>query len=74
MVMAQPAEPATEAFERALAEERLRSTRLLSTFRFQSVTAFLALMMLFRLTVTDWVPPPLGLLAGYWVAAASSGG
>lgn len=65
MATVQPAEPAAEAFERALAEERLRSTRQLSAFRFQGVTAFLALMMLFRLAVTDWVPPPLGLFAGY---------
>jgi adenylate cyclase len=69
MVMAKPAEPATEAFERALAEERLRSTRQLSGFRFLAVTAFLALMMLFRLTITGWVSPPLGLFTGYWVAA-----
>jgi len=69
MAMAQPAEPATEAFERALAEERLRSTRQLSAFRFQGVSAFLALMILFHLTVTGWVSPPLGLFAGYWVAA-----
>jgi adenylate cyclase len=69
MAMAQPEEPTTEAFERALAEERLRSTRQLSAFRFQGVTAFLAFMVLFHLTVPAWISPPLWLFAGYWVAA-----
>jgi class 3 adenylate cyclase len=64
-------DPVAEAFDRALAEERLRSTRQINLFRFQGVTAVLAMMTIFRLVITGWVPPPLRLLAAYWVAAGA---
>ena len=41
--MAQPREPVSETFEHALAEERLRNTRQLNLFRFQSLTIFFVL-------------------------------
>ena len=65
-----PPDPAAVAFERALAEERLRSTRKINLFRLLAVTAFLALMLTFRLLVAGWVPPPFGLFTAYWAAAA----
>ena len=69
--MAPPTDPAVEAFERALAEERLRSTRKINLFRLQGVTAFLALMTVFRFTITGYISPPLWLFTAYWVAAAA---
>ena len=53
--MAPHTDPAAEAFEHALAEERLRSTRKINLFRLQGVTAFLALMTVFRLTITGYI-------------------
>jgi len=69
--MAPPTDPAVEAFERALAEERLRSTRRINLFRLEGVSAFLALMTVFRLTITGYIAPPLGLFTAYWVAAVA---
>ena len=63
-------DPAAGAFQRALAEERLRSTRKINLFRLLAVTAFLALMLAFRLLVAGWIPPPFGLFTAYWAAAA----
>src|SRR5262249_37324132 len=63
-------DPAAVAFERALAEERLRSTRQINLFRVFAVTAFLALMAAFRLLIAGWIPPPFGLFTAYWAAAA----
>ena len=38
-------------FDRTLAEERAANTRRINTFRFQALTAFLALLLLFRLSI-----------------------
>jgi hypothetical protein len=65
-------DPPADAFERALAEERLRSTRQLSAFRVLAVTAFLGVTLVFRATLTGWVGPPLWLFALYWFAAVAS--
>ena len=70
MTVAVP-DSAAVAFGRALAEERLRSTRLINSFRLQGVTAFLALMFAFRLVIAGWIPPPLWLFTAYWAAAAT---
>src|SRR6266581_4906489 len=68
-VMERPTEGAAETFGRGLAAERLQSTHQINAFRLQGVTAILTLLLLFRLTVAGWVPPPLGLLVAYWAAA-----
>ena len=68
-LMERPTEGAAETFGRGLAAERLQSTHQINAFRLQGVTAFLTLLLLFRLTLAGWVPPPLGLLAAYWAAA-----
>jgi adenylate cyclase len=59
-----------EAFARALAEERLRSTRLINLFRFQGIAAVLLLILVFRFAIPDWVPPPLWLMVAYCAGAA----
>jgi adenylate cyclase len=59
------------AYQRALAEERLRRTRQINTFRLQAVGAFLAMMFVFQATLPGWIGPPLGLFAGYLIAAAA---
>ena len=64
-------DPAAVAFERALAEERLRSTRKINLFRLIAVTAFLVLMVAFRVLIAGWIPPPFGLFTAYWAAAAT---
>ena len=69
--MALPTDAATAAFERALADERLRSTRQINLFRLVGVSAFLALMISFRLVLAGWVPPPFWLFTAYWMAAAA---
>ena len=70
MTVASP-DPAAVAFERALAEERLRSTRKINLFRLIAVTAFLVLMVAFRVLIAGWIPPPFGLFTAYWAAAAT---
>src|SRR5439155_27108171 len=40
-------------------------------FRLEGVSAFLALMTVFRLTITGYIAPPLGLFTAYWVAAVA---
>ena len=69
-MMVAPPDPAGVAFERALAEERLRSTRQINLFRLMAVTAFLALMVSFSLLIPGWIPPPFKLFTAYWAAAA----
>ena len=69
--MAPPTHPAADAFARALAEERLRSARRINLFRLQGVSAFLALMTVFRLAIAGYIAPPLWLFTAYWVAAAA---
>ena len=70
--MAQPPEPVSEAFEHALAEERLRNTRQLNLLRFQGLTIFLVLGALLRAIGQYQIAPSLALLACYWAAAAAT--
>ena len=56
-------------FDRTLAEERAANTRRINTFRFQALTAFLALLLLFRLSIRGYIVPSLALFATYWAAA-----
>jgi len=70
--MAQPREPVSDAFEHALAEERLRSTRNLNLFRFQGLTIFLVLAVLLRVSLPfQPIQPSLALFACYWAAAGA---
>ncbi len=61
---------AHEVFERALAAERLRNAHQLVTFRFLSLSAFLALALVFRLLEPTWIGP-VTTLAVYWAAAGA---
>ena len=71
--MPQPREPVSEAFEHALAEERLRSTRNLNLFRFQGLTIFLVLAVLLRVGLPfQQIGPSLALFACYWAAAGAT--
>src|SRR5436309_14502580 len=56
-------------FDRTLAEERAANTRRINTFRFRALTAFLALLLLFRLSIRGYIVPSLALFATYWAAA-----
>jgi class 3 adenylate cyclase len=58
-----------EALSRALAAERAERALQLSVFRVQAVTAFLLLLVLFRLFIPSWTGPSLALFGAYWVAA-----
>src|SRR6266478_145323 len=70
--MAEPREPVSDAFEHALAEERLRSTRNLNLFRFQGLTIFLVLAVLLRVSLPfQPIQPSLALFACYWAAAGA---
>src|SRR2546425_13239130 len=56
-------------FARTLAEERAANTRRINAFRFQALTAFLALLLLFRLSIRGYIEPSLALFTTYWAAA-----
>jgi class 3 adenylate cyclase len=56
------------AFERAIAAERLRSTRRLNRYRAIAVTVFLALMVAFRRWSPGWIGP-VDTITLYWLAA-----
>lgn len=58
-----------EIFARAVADERLRSSRQLATFRFLTVSALLLLLGVFRLVEPRWIGP-LGIIGLYWLLAA----
>jgi len=58
-----------QALSRALAEERAHRAVQVSVFRVQAVTAFLLLLLLFRLFIPRWTGPSLLLFGAYWVAA-----
>jgi adenylate cyclase len=62
---------AAEAFDRALADERLANARRLNLFRFQGLSVFLVLMVVLRVARVYWVGPPLGVFGLYWVVAAA---
>src|SRR5437016_5953466 len=64
-----PAIPHAGPFDRTLAEERARNTRRINTFRFQALTAFLALLLLLRLSIRGYIVPSLTLFVPYWAAA-----
>jgi len=64
-----PAIPHAGPFDRTLAEERARNTRRINTFRFQALTAFLALLLLLRLSIRGYIVPSLALFVPYWAAA-----
>ena len=71
--MVQPPEPVSDAFQHALAEERLRSTRNLNLFRFQGLTIFLVLAVLLRVSLPfQPIQPSLALFACYWAAAGAT--
>ena len=55
-----------EAFERALAQERLRSSRQLATIRFLAISTLFVLLSIFRIVEPKWIGP-LGIIALYWV-------
>jgi adenylate cyclase len=57
-------------FHQALTEERLWNARQIAAFRFEGVTAFLALLVLFQAILRPWIGPPLAVFAVYWAAAA----
>ena len=59
-----------DALSRALAEERGRRALLLNAARVQGVTAFLLLLVIFRLSIPGWVGPSLVLFGAYAAAAA----
>lgn len=61
--------PRDEIFERAIADERLRSSRQLATFRFSTVSALLLLLGIFRLVEPRWIGP-LGVMGLYWLLSA----
>jgi len=62
--MVQPPEPVSDAFQHALAEERLRSTRNLNLFRFQGLTIFLVLAVLLHVCLPfQPIGPSLTLFA-----------
>src|SRR5437867_9368605 len=70
--MVQPPEPVSDAFQHALAEERLRSTRNLNLFRFQGLTIFLVLAFLLHICLPfQPIQPSLALFACYWAAAGA---
>src|SRR5436309_15356043 len=50
-----PAIPHAGPFDRTLSEERARNTRRINTFRFQALTAFLALLLLLRLSIRGYI-------------------
>jgi len=58
--------PRDDVFERAVADERLRSSRQLATFRFSTVSALLLLLGTFRLVEPRWIGP-LGVMGLYWL-------
>ena len=58
-----------EHIARTLADERARNTRRINVFRFQALTAFLAIMLLARLRIAGYIVPSLALMATYWAAA-----
>jgi adenylate cyclase len=58
-----------EIFERAVADERLRSSRQLAMFRFLTVSALLVLLGVFRLVEPRWIGP-LGIVGLYWILSA----
>ncbi len=58
-----------EPLDRTLAEERAYNTRRINAFRFQALTAFLALLTLFRLGIPGWIGPSLAVFGTYWAAA-----
>jgi adenylate cyclase len=58
-------------FDRTLAEERADNIRQINAFRFQAVTIFLALLLLFRLSIPGYITPSLALFAAYWAAAGA---
>jgi len=64
-----PAIPHAGPFDRTLSEERARNTRRINTFRFQALTAFLALLLLLRLSIRGYIVPSLTLFVPYWAAA-----
>ena len=71
--MVQPPEPVSDAFQHALAEERLRSTRNLNLFRFQGLTIFLVLAVLLHVCLPfQPIGPSLTLFACYWAAAGAT--
>ena len=64
-----PALPHADLFGRTLAEERAHNTRRINAFRFQALTAFLALLLLLRLGIRGYIVPSPALFAAYWAAA-----
>jgi len=58
-----------QALSRALADERAHRAVQVSVFRVQAVTAFLLLLLLFRLFIPRWTGPSLLFLGAYWVGA-----
>ena len=58
----------SRAFERAIADERLRSTRRLNRYRAYAISIFSALMVAFRLWSPGWIGP-LDVISLYWFAA-----
>ncbi len=64
-----PARPHAEPAGRTLAEERASNTQQINAFRFQALSAFLALLLLFRLSIQGYIVPSLALFATYWAAA-----
>jgi adenylate cyclase len=64
--------PAADTFARALAEERLRSARLLNALRLGGVSVFLVLLACFGWLMPGWVGPPMVLFVGYWLAALAA--
>ena len=71
--MAQPPEPVSEAFEHALAAERLRSARVLGLLRFVGITIASALNLLLPgvMHETRALQADVRLFAYYWLAAAA---
>ena len=55
----QHADPAASSYQRAFAAERLRKTRLINALRFQGITAFLALTLLFHFSVSGYGGTPV---------------
>ncbi len=60
-----------EIFERALAAERLLSSRKLAAYRFGAVSVLLGLMLVFRAVEPRWVGP-LEIIALYWVLSGAA--
>ena len=58
----------SRAFDRAIADERRRSTRRLNRYRAYAISIFFALMVAFRSWSPGWIGP-LDVISLYWLAA-----